>query len=215
MAVNIAVHTGRLAPLSVGTVSRVQEGTDTLQQIELIQLSQNPPSLSNPADALTFNGVQSGVSGTLSLNTVGIYQAFVASQATTLQFTFEVQLQYAGGDPITVFRAPVTVVRNVINLNTIVSATMLGLQTMYSNLLSGEGFTYTSSIADLRGTPTSLETVATAGLTLGYRYDLARNGDVETWTLKAGAADPDDLTGQVAPLDYHAGTNNKHWEKGS
>jgi hypothetical protein len=35
----------------------------------------------------------------------------------------------------------------------------------------------------------------------------------QRWQLVGGAADPTDPTGQVAPTDYNATTNNKHWVK--
>lgn len=302
---SIVVHTGRLSPLCIGTVSQVQNGTDQLQQIELIQLNQNPYALGNPANALpvaaaiitptqvgtssrpdiqrvtlnplpydgTFNlviggttywqipynataaelqatigsayvvtkkgnsdwqiatvaladlgaitydvtqlVVPVGVQGELSLNQMGIWLAFVAAAANVLKFTFEVQIVWPGEDPQTVFQDTVSVSRNVINLNTLVSATLLGLQTSYSALVSGVGFTYSNSITGLTGGGTNLDAVTTAEKTLGYRYDFWLNNQLNSFFRVSGAADGADPTGQVPPLDYDAGTNNVHWQRGA
>ncbi len=302
-ATSIAVNTGKLSPLSVGQVSRVQAGTGALQQIELIQFVQNPYALATPANALplaaaqvthpqigtatlpdvqritlnplpydgtfnfTYDGttytqiaynasaatvqgllgagyivtkpftnvwqikkiapgavvlatvdpsqlvVPIGVTGTLSLNQIGIFQAFLASQATTLTFWREIQIQFPGEDSITVFRDKQSVDRNVINLNTLLSATLIGLQTTYTALYGGVPFKYTNAITGLTGGAGKLDNEVTAGFALGYRIDFPLNGSLQSWQLVAGAADPADPTGQVAPLDYNAGSNNVHFQK--
>jgi hypothetical protein len=92
--------------------------------------------------------------------------------STTLEFIFEIQLQYPGQDPQTVFRDKVKLDRNVVNLNTLLPATLLGLQTTYTALFGGVPFRYTNTIA-------ALDTEVTASFALGYRVDFARNGSLQ------------------------------------
>lgn len=300
---SIKVHPGRLSPPSVGTVSLIQAGTDDLQQIELIQFTQNPYAFSNPANPLpspgysveqvqvgtserqsiqrftldplpydgefnlTYDGVTFtevpfdistadlqtlvgsnyvaakkannswtlkkvangavapitidsaqlvvpiGVKGTLAMNVLGIYLAFVGNTKKVLTLPFQVQLQFSGEDPQTIFDSEVEVSRNIINLSTLLPATLLGLQTSYSALVGGTGFDYTDDITGLTGGGTNLDALTTAEKTLGYLQNFWIDPVVHAFVLVAGAADVDDPTGQVAPLDYDAGTNNKHWQR--
>jgi hypothetical protein len=156
--------------------------------------------------------VPEGVKGTLGLNNMAIYLAFIASQADVLTFRLEVQLVWPGQDPQTIFQAPIEISRNVINLATLRSATTLGLQSAYTAIFGGIAATWSTAISALTGGGTALDGVPTAGLALGARYDFPLNGKIQSWVLKAGAADTGDPTGQVPPLDYDAGSNNKHWE---
>jgi hypothetical protein len=72
---------------------------------------------------------------------------------------------------------------------------------------------YTNTNTALTGGGTALDAEVTASFALGYRIDFLLNGRLQSWELVAGAADATDPNGQVAPLDYNAGTNNKHWVK--
>jgi hypothetical protein len=154
-----------------------------------------------------------GVSGVLSLNRMEIWRAFINSLATSLRFIFEVQLQWPGEDAITVYRDYIFIDRNVLNKGTLLPATMLGLQTTYTALYGGVGFIYSNTITALSGGGTALDAVTTAEKALGFRYDFLLNGIPQSFFLAAGAADVDDPTGQVAPLDYNAGSNNRHWQR--
>jgi hypothetical protein len=300
---SIKVHPGRLSPPSVGTVSLIQTGTDDLQQIELIQFTQNPYAFSNPANPLpspgyaveqvqvgtsglqsvqrftldplpydgefnlTYDGVTftevpfdistkdlqtlvganyvaakkannswtlkkiangavnpitidpaqlvvpMGVEGTLALNVRGIYLAFVGNTKKVLTLPFQVQLQFPGEDPRTIFADEVEVSRNIINTATLLSSTLLGYQTSVSALLGAAQFTWSNTISGLTTGINPLSGITMAEKSLGYRYDFDLNDVLNTFVLKADAADVDDPTGQVAGFDYDAGTNNKHWER--
>jgi hypothetical protein len=300
-APSIMVNTARLSPQSVGVVSQVQNGTDDLQQIELIQLQQNAHVFNVLADAfpsagatvthpqsgnddkpdiqritlspLPYDGtwdltydrgiypslpfdikgsalaallgenvtkkagnvweistidyrevddatvdatnlrVPKGVRGTLGLNTMAVWLSFIGTTAKVKTFTLEVQLVWPGEDPQTVFQGPVEIARNVINLASIEAATLLGLQSTFTALFGGVAATWSTAITGLTGGGTALDAVPTESLALGARYDFPLNEVINTFVLKAGAADPTDPTGQVAPLDYNASSNNKHWER--
>ena len=158
--------------------------------------------------------VPTGVKGILALNAIEIWRAFLNTTAEVLRFTLEVQRQVSGETSSrTIFQGTVEMTRNVINLDTLQAATTLGLQTSYSALYGGIMATYTNTITALTGGGTALDAVSTTGLALGARYDFYLNGTIHSFVLVAGAADPEDPTGQVAPLDYNAGSNNKHWER--
>jgi hypothetical protein len=62
-----------------------------------------------------------------------------------------------------------------------------------------------------------IEAIPTAGLaTFVLLIAVIDNGVFRaqsTWQLLGGAADSGDPNGQVAPLDYNAVTNNRHWQK--
>jgi hypothetical protein len=302
-APSIIVNTARLSPLSVGMASLVQNGTDDLQQIELIQLQQNAHVFNVLADSLPSAGsvithpqvgtsekpdiqrvkldpapydgtfdltyddttypsvpfditgralqallganyvvtrkeshawelrstdnrmidpatvevtnlvVPKGVRGTLGLNTMAIWLLFASSTEKIKTLTLEVQLVAPGEDPQTAFQAPVETSRNVINLATLHAATTLGLQSAYTALFGGIAATWTTAITGLTGGGAALDAVPTVSLALGARYDFTLNGAIRSFVLVAGAADPTDPTGQVAPLDYNAGSNNKHWQE--
>lgn len=156
--------------------------------------------------------VPKGVRGTLALNVIEIWRAFLATTAKILTFGLEVQLQFPGESSRTIFQGSVEMSRNLLNLDTLKAATTLGLQSVYSALYGGIAATWSTAITALTGAGTALDAVPTAALALGARYDFPLNGTIQSWVLKAGAADPADPTGQVPPLDYSAGTNNKHWE---
>jgi hypothetical protein len=84
---------------------------------------------------------------------------------------------------------------------------------------SGCDTSYHSEIVSLKnagGTP-SLEGQATASLSatctlIQIVIIVGGSPQVQSWRLDSGAANPLD-GGQVAPLDYNATTNNKHWTK--
>jgi hypothetical protein len=194
----------------VGTAITVQkQGNGTW----LFQWNDNGAQAAITVDDVTNLSVPRGVSGRLALNTMGLYQAFAVTLATRLTLTFEIEIQFPDGTSRTVFQSPVQISRDLVNLSTLVPASIIGLQQTYSALLGAAPFTYTNTITGLRGGTGTLEAVITSNLSLGTRYDILLNGEVETWVLYAGAADGADPNGQVAPLDFNAGTNNKHWAK--
>ncbi len=75
------------------------------------------------------------------------------------------------------------------------------------------GALYVSTIVALRDNPNSLEAypstrfVTTTGLLIVI--DLSAS----TWQLVTGPADTGNPDGEVQPLDYNVGTNNRHWSK--
>lgn len=304
-APSIHVNTARLSPLSIGTVSRIQNGTDELRQIELIQLQQNAMSFATlstpfpPAAAtvehlqegvvdsrpdvqritlspvptggtfnLTIDGenlwripfdvgtaefqeilgedftvrkvgtasweittvengaidsvtvdvanliVPTGVSGVLPLNTLPVWSAFIDTTKKVLTLTLEVQIVADGQDPETILQMPVEISRNVINLATLEATTLVAAQAAYAALLAdGVNAIWTTAITALTGGGTALDAESTETKGLGFRIDFPLNGFIRKFILKAGPADPDNPTGEVAPLDYDAGTNDKHWEE--
>lgn len=151
--------------------------------------------------------VAKGVTGRMPMNTAGMAEAFAAAEATTLRFTYEVSIQWPGEEPMVVYQTTYDVHRDLGNSGTLLPATMAAL------LAIDEDFVYAPSITALRSGPFSLEAVVTTTLDLQSIYIPLIGGYPQWWILKAGAADVDDPTGQVAPLDYHATTNNKHWER--
>jgi hypothetical protein len=185
---------------------------ERLGRAEWIVQTVEPGAIADIEVDVTDLTVPSGVKGTLALNTIAIWRTFLATTAKVLTFTLEVQLQFPGESSRTIFQGPVEMSRNVLNLDTLSSATTLGLQTTYSALYGGIQATWSTAITALTGGGTALDAVPTTLLALGARYDFPLNGSVRTFILVAGAADPTDPNGQVAPLDYNAGSNNKHWE---
>jgi hypothetical protein len=156
--------------------------------------------------------VPTGVKGTLALNTIEIWRVFASTEAKVLTFTLEVQIQFPGESSRTILQMPVEMSKNVINLDTLAAASVLGIQTTLSALFGSRAFTWTTALTGLTGGANKLESVATTSLALGSRYDFYLNGVNNSFVLVAGAADATD-PGQVAPLDYNAGSNNKHWER--
>lgn len=76
---------------------------------------------------------------------------------------------------------------------------------------------YHPEIVSLTGpaTPT-LAALSTTAKPLGFLVDIiltiSGSRQSQRWELRTGAGDPAD-PGHVAPLDYNATTNNKHWER--
>jgi len=65
----------------------------------------------------------------------------------------------------------------------------------------------------VNGVATSLDAVPTVGIfAVTNLVFINIGGAISMWIFTAGAADPSD-PGQVAPVDYNAGTNNFHWTK--
>lgn len=169
-------------------------GVDAAQEITLT------------ADASHLS-VPIGVTGRMPLNTDGMSDAFAATGKTTLRFIYEVSIQWPGEEPQVVYQVTYEVHRDLGNSGTLLPASMVAM------LSIGSDAVYAKSITALRGGPFSLESVATTALSVDTLYFILIGGYPQGWILKAGAADGTDPTGQVAPLDYNAGTNNKHWER--
>jgi hypothetical protein len=94
-----------------------------------------------------------------------------------------------------------------VNLN---NSVIQGTEANPSTSFSASSFAYMPSITALTGgSPTTLDSVATVGLPAGYLAMLLIGGSLSQWALLAGAAG----AGDVAPLDYNAGTNAVHWQK--
>lgn len=152
--------------------------------------------------------VPGGVSGFLNLNTVGIHQDFAASAAAWLPYTLAVDIQFPGEQPRKVYQDKREVHRDLIDLNSIVPATMLSLQFVASNF-AGSLTGYDQTLTALRAGPTSLESKSTAGLVFGYMQYFYIGSALNIWRWVTGAANVADLDGQVAALDTVAG----HWER--
>jgi len=150
-----------------------------------------------------------GVSGNMPLNTVGMFQAFNATEATVLRLLLEVEIQFAGQAAQKFYHEVHEAHRDLIDPGTMVTAAMMSFVSMTA---IADNLIYSRTVTALRGGAFSLESVATTALTLDTIYVILINGYPQTWILRAGAADAGDPTGEVAPLDYHATTNNKHWE---
>ncbi len=76
------------------------------------------------------------------------------------------------------------------------------------------GVVYAYYITSLRfAGSTSLESFSTINYGLGTLVLTRIAPGVQGWLIATGPADPDDPDGQVAPLDYNADFNDKHFEK--
>jgi hypothetical protein len=71
------------------------------------------------------------------------------------------------------------------------------------------GMIYDKDIDALTGTPDALETVPTISLGLKTKINFVIDDSEQSWILKSGPAG----AGEIAPLDYDASTNDKHWTK--
>lgn len=159
--------------------------------------------------------VPTGVKGTLALNTVEIWRAFAVTTAKLLTFILEVQLKFPGESARTILQMPVQMSRNVLNLDTIAAANLLALSETFTVLFGGTPAIWGTGITSLTGGGnTALDGIPTTLLGTGARMDfrLTPGGPIQSWVIESGTADPAD-PGQVAPLDFNAGTNNKHWEQ--
>ncbi len=75
------------------------------------------------------------------------------------------------------------------------------------------GATYYWWIIALRDDPNSLESVATIRLATSQLIIIVIDLSESVWRLDAGSADIDNPDGEVQPLDYDIGINNRHWVK--
>lgn len=148
-----------------------------------------------------------GVTGRMPMNTEGMAEAFAASGATTIRFTYEVSIQWPGEEPQVVYQVIYEVHRDLGNSGTLLPAAMAAL------LAIDADFVFAKTITALRTGPFSLEAVATTALAVDTIYIILIGGYPQWWILRAGAADAGDPTGEVAPLDYNGTTNDKHWER--
>lgn len=159
------------------------------------------------ASDLTNLIVPKGVTGPISLNTPGIFELFAATTAKFLKLTLEVKIAFPGQAAHS-YQGAIELWRDLFNEGTLVPPTLQGLQFVASNL-AGTPFVYTNEITALRGGAFSLESVDTSALQLDTLYLFPVGGTVNSFWLKAGPADPDDPTGQVAPL----ADDTRHWER--
>lgn len=182
--------------VGTGNVSVNQEDEKTFL-IEFIG------SLANTAITLTANGANltaiPELSGTLDLRTPGVQMLLNGSEERVV--SLEIEKTVGVQAPVKVLRRDVLLVRPTIEANASTPQTPMPI------------FVYSIVLDSLTGSATSLDHVATVGMTLGTRYDFRVNGILQSWYLKTGAADATDPTGQVAPLDYNASSNVVHWEK--
>jgi len=75
---------------------------------------------------------------------------------------------------------------------------------------------FNDTIITLRDDPNSLEAFSTLlpqALPTLTLLIIVKDDLVSFWQLVTGAADVDNLDGEVQPLDYDSLTNNRHWEK--
>lgn len=152
-----------------------------------------------------------GKTGTMPLNTAGMFEAFAARTDKVLRFTLEIEIQFAGQGPQKVYQEIIEVARDLIDMNSIAPAAMAAFQ--FAAATSGSSTViYAPAITALTSGPFSLESVVTTALAVNTVYIILINTYPQSWILRAGAADAGDPTGEVAPLDYNALTNDKHWE---
>jgi hypothetical protein len=159
---------------------------------------------SQTAIAVNVSGlsVPIGVSGVLLLNTIGLYQAFIASGANILTLTLEVKFQWANSLPETKLQIPIKVGRNVIDASALVLAAFATLVNV----------TWIPGLTALTGSSSALDHVAIAGMTTGALIIAEINGSGQMWQVEAGAYDPTDA-GQIQTQDYDAVINNRHLAK--
>lgn len=150
-----------------------------------------------------------GVTGNMPLNTVGMHQEFSATTAKVIRLLLEVEIQFPGQDAQKFYQEIHEVHRDLISSAALVTAAMMQAIIITS---IADTLIYNRNITALRGGAFSLEAVDTTALTVDTVYVILINGYPQTWILRTGAADVDDPTGEVAPTNYHATTNNKHWE---
>lgn len=75
------------------------------------------------------------------------------------------------------------------------------------------GALYVPTIVALRNDPNSLEAYPSAAIVTGSLLLIVVDLSNSTWQLLAGPADVGNPDGEVQPLDYDVGTNNRHWAK--
>lgn len=75
------------------------------------------------------------------------------------------------------------------------------------------GALYVPTITALRDSATSLEAYPSARYPTGTGLMIVIDLSVSTWQFVSGPADEDNPDGEVQPLDYNVGTNNRHWAK--
>ncbi len=75
------------------------------------------------------------------------------------------------------------------------------------------GALYVSTIVSLRDDPNSLEAYPSTRFVTGTGLLIVINLSASTWQLVTGPADIGNPDGEVQPLDYNVGTNNRHWSK--
>lgn len=72
---------------------------------------------------------------------------------------------------------------------------------------------YLSTIDSLRGGANSLEALTSTRYVTGTMILIVIDDAVSNWQLQTGPADDTNPDGEVQPLDYDLGTNNRHWTK--
>lgn len=150
-----------------------------------------------------------GVTGNMPLNTVGMHQEFASTDAKVIRLLLEVEIQFPGQDAQKFYQEIHEVHRDLISSAALVTAAMMNVLFLTS---VADNLVYTNTITALRGGAFSIEAVDTTDIAIDTIYVILINGYPKPWILRPDAADVDDPTGEVAPLNYHAGTNNKHWE---
>ncbi len=75
------------------------------------------------------------------------------------------------------------------------------------------GALYVSTIVALRDNPNSLEAYPSIRFVTGTGLLIVIDLSASTWQLVTGPADTGNPDGEVQPLDYNIGTNNRHWSK--
>lgn len=134
-------------------------------------------------------------SGTMDLRTAGIVALF-GEDETTKVVTFRILGTPAAGTEQVLLR------RDVV-LDVFLGEYEAGVP------ITIKGTIYDTDIDALTGTADALETVPTDTLAVGVRIQFVIDQSEQSWVLYAGAAGE----GEVAPLDYDADSNDKHWVK--
>lgn len=165
------------------------------------------PDITIPTSAHTLLFPQS-VTMTLLLNKLALHQAFAETDADELTTTMEIRITFPAEQPLVVFHAPVTVLRNLIDLGTI-GTLVLGTS---PRILTGTKTYNPGSIADGDGLQT---TVTVTGAALG---DSAIAGFTSITAVNALRITSSDVTAADtvtvtftndtagAPLDLPSGT---------
>lgn len=132
------------------------------------------------------------------VNTAELVAALTASEDSSVEAFLEVRITKDSQDEL-LLREATSIVKTATST---LPVPVLPVRVMYN-----------STITSLRGDVTSLDTIATVSLGTGTLLITVIDNIVQMWLLVDGAADGGDPDGQVAPLDYDAGTNDRHWVK--
>jgi hypothetical protein len=146
------------------------------------------------------------VTGTLRLNGDGLYRAFLESGSDTLSPRLELQITFPDEDPATVLQTQVTVSKDIIDLDALLSTLSPNYPT------PGQIVRYLSATTGYTGgTSSDLDSVVTVGRALGLHVFKHSGGELKFFRLEAGT-DAESSPNVIRPDDYHASTNAVVWK---